>query len=227
MKYPVKFDLEFLRHYYPGKLIAIEGIDGSGKTTQAKKLVDALAKKGNEAIYTKEPTDGEIGKFIRQILAGEKKFEPFAFQYLFVADRVVHQEEIIEHLKQGKIVISDRCFWSSVAYGGVDRGIDFSKDSQNGDLLLSAFGILSPYHQFLVPDITVYLDVSADIAIERLNATRHNADIYDKREKLEKIAAGYDWLIHKFPEQFTVIDASRVLEEVSEDLLAAVRKKLE
>ncbi|MBI4091901.1 MAG: dTMP kinase, partial [Candidatus Levybacteria bacterium] len=123
MKYSVSFELEFRKHNYPGRLIAIEGIDGSGKTTQVRKAVEILKEKGVESVYTKEPTDGEIGKLIRRILVGEKKFEPASFQYLFSADRVEHQEEIFELLKKGKIVVSDRYFWSSVPYGALDRGI--------------------------------------------------------------------------------------------------------
>ena len=121
MKYPIDFELEFQRHNYPGKLIALEGIDGSGKTTQALELVESLKKEGIKTVYTKEPTDGEIGKMIRRILTGEKNFEPVSFQYLFAADRVEHQEEIIGFLKKGKIVVSDRYFWSSIPYGATDR----------------------------------------------------------------------------------------------------------
>ena len=223
MKYPVFFELEFRKHNYPGRLIAIEGIDGSGKTTQARKTAEILKEKGTEAIYTKEPTDGEIGKMIRRILAGEKKFEPASFQYLFSADRVEHQEEILELLKKGKIVVSDRYFWSSVPYGATDRGIDFKKNQDESDILLVCYSILSFYHQFIVPDKTIYINVSPKIAIERLKKARHIPDIYDKIEKLEKISAGYDWLIKKFPEEFVIIDGTKPVEEVSQDLFEQVK----
>ncbi len=225
MRYKVNFDLEFRKHNLAGKLIAIEGIDGSGKTTQAHELARLLNGAGHSAVYTKEPTNGAIGKFIREILIGKKQFEPFAFQYLFVADRVQHLEEVKKYLADGKIVVSDRFFWSSVAYGGADRGIDFKKD-QDGDLLLSAFGILSPYHRFIVPDITFYLSASPENALERLSKIRHNADIYDKLPKLKNIALGYEWLIKKFQEEFVIIDANKSREEVSKELFEQVKKRI-
>lgn len=224
MKYPIDFELEFQRHNYPGKLIALEGIDGSGKTTQALELVESLKKEGIKTVYTKEPTDGEIGKMIRRILTGEKNFEPVSFQYLFAADRVEHQEEIIGFLKKGKIVVSDRYFWSSIPYGATDRGIDFKKSQDEANILLVCYSILSLYHQFIAPDITAYLEVSADAALKRLSAIRHNADIYDKLEKLKSIARGYEWLIRKFPRELTVIDGSKSIDKVSEELFEKVVK---
>lgn len=223
MKYPIKFELSFKKHNYPGKLIALEGIDGSGKTTQAQKLVAKLQSNGIEAVYTKEPTDGEIGKLIRQILVGEKKFEPVSFQYLFSVDRVEHQEEILELLKKGKMVVSDRYFWSSVPYGATDRGIDF-KNRDAGNILLVSYSILSLYYQFIVPDKTIYLNTAAETSIARLRKMRHVMDIYDRREKLEKIAAGYDWLVKQFPEEFTVIDGTKSVAEVSKEILDNVSK---
>lgn len=221
MKYPIKFELSFRTHNYPGKLIALEGIDGSGKTTQAQKLVAKLQNKGIGAVYTKEPTDGEIGKLIRRILVGEKKFEPVSFQYLFSADRVEHQEEILALLKKGETVVSDRYFWSSVPYGATDRGIDF-KSRDESEILLVCYSILSLYHQFIAPDKTIYLNTAPATAIERLRVVRHIPDIYERREKLEKIAAGYDWLIKKFPSEFVLINGNQLEEKVTAEILNTV-----
>ena len=224
MKYPVSFELEFRKHNYPGRLIGIEGIDGSGKTTQAQRIVAKLQNNGIEAVYTKEPTDGEIGKLIRRILVGEKKFEPVAFQYLFSADRVGHQEEIKGFLKNGKTVVSDRYFWSSVPYGATDRGIDFNKSQNEASILLVCYSILSLYHQFIVPDKTIYLNTAPATAVARLKKMRHVMDIYDRREKLEKIAAGYDWLVGKFPQEFVIIDGAKPVEEVSKEIIDNINK---
>src|SRR5690554_6635734 len=101
MSYPIKFSVSFKKHKYPGKLIALEGIDGSGKTTQAQLLVEKLKKSGKKVIYTKEPTDGEIGKLIRRVLSGELNVPPLSLQYLFCADRGPHQEEMEQYLKKG------------------------------------------------------------------------------------------------------------------------------
>jgi len=224
MKHKIEFDLEFKTHNYPGKLIAIEGIDGSGKTTQANELVRKLNEIGREAIYTKEPTSGEIGRFIREILAGNKRFRPVGFQYLFSADRVEHQGEILKLLKKGKIVVSDRYFWSSVPYGATDRGIDFKKDQNEANILLICYSILSLYHQFVVPDKTIYLNADPATALDRLMKARHVPDIYERIEKLGKIAAGYDWLIEKFPQEFVIIDGTKPVAEVSKEILDNVSK---
>lgn len=223
--YHLSFDIDFKRNPYKGKFIAIEGIDGSGKTTQVERLKEILSKLHTNLFFTKNPTDGEIGKFIRQMLAGKIKFVPVAYQYLFCADRATQHEEIIEHLKKGETVITDRYFWSSVAYGALDRGIDFSQEKgslKKGNLTLSAFSILSAYNEFLVPDITFFLKISAESAIKRLTNSRHIKDIYDEKDKLEKIAAGYEWLIKKFPEEFTVVDGEKSVEKVTEEIIAKI-----
>lgn len=221
-KYNIKFNLDFKRNPYKGRLIAIEGIDGSGKTTQAKELKKILKKNGNGVYFTKNPTDGEIGKFIRQILAGKKHFSPVSFQYLFVADRAYQQSELSEKLKKGHMVVTDRYFWSSVAYGAEDRGIDFKK-GQSADVLLSAFGILSTYYQFMVPDITIYLKISPRTALERISKERASKDIYDQKGKLENVAAGYDWLIKKFPKEFIILDGERPVAEITEEILKKIK----
>ena len=87
-----------------GLLIVIEGIDGAGKTTQAKLVYEELVK-NNGVHLTKNPTDGNIGKFIRRVLSGEIKIPPSSIQYLFSADRQVHQEELIKELKDGEFVV--------------------------------------------------------------------------------------------------------------------------
>src|SRR5690348_13914041 len=112
---PTWKDLEFRKNPYKGKLIVIEGIDGSGKTTSAKALVENLKKAGYDTAYSKEPTDDVIGSFIREkILSGHVAISPLALQYLFNADRAMHMEKIEKLLKKGTIVVMDRYFWSSV-----------------------------------------------------------------------------------------------------------------
>lgn len=218
--YSVGFDVDFKRNPYSGRFFALEGIDGSGKTTQVLMLKKALEAAGHKVFASKNPTDGEVGRFIREILVGQKPFSPVAFQYLFCADRAVQQEEIEKHLKNGEIVLLDRYFWSSVAYGAVDRGIVFDGDGENGPVFLAAFSILSCYNQFFVPDNTIYIRVTPQTAMSRLVNTRHQKDIYDKKEKLEKISRGYDWLINKFPKEFTSVDGEREKEKINQEIFA-------
>jgi len=105
---------------YPGKFIVIEGLDGSGQSTQAEFLKKFLVKQGKKVLKTKEPTlSSKAGRNIKKILNKEKKGSPMELQKLFVKDRKVHLNEVIvPALKEGKVVISDRyfflhfCLWS-------------------------------------------------------------------------------------------------------------------
>lgn len=212
MKYDVSFSIDFKRNVYPGRFIVVEGIDGSGKTTQAKRLVEELQKNGKKTIYTTEPTDGPIGQLIRKILKGEVKVARSSFQYLFSADRANHEGEIVQQLKDGVYVVCDRYFWSSVAYG-------ISDTHEERDYYLTALSILSVYNRFLVPDATFYLKVSVGEALRRLSHMHKAQEIYEKKEKLEKISAGYEWLVEKFPQEITVVDGERAVEEVTEEII--------
>ena len=109
--------------------ICIEGLDKSGKTTQSILLVEALVKNGFDAIYTTEPSNGEIGKFIRRYLLQRKKRMSILVEaLLFAADRAQHTEkEIIPMLKNKKVVVSDRYIYSSLAYLSITESTVFSK----------------------------------------------------------------------------------------------------
>ncbi len=227
MKYHVSFDLDFRRNTYGGLYIAVEGIDGSGKTTQVERLVSYFQKLGRPIIKTTEPrSDSAVGSIIRQILQGELKVPYAALQYLFSADRAQHHEEIIiPALKSGKIVISDRCFWSSVPYGIMDW-MEKTEDAYNynrGDVIAAAQGILSMYHQFLAPDFTFYLEVSVETAVSRFEKKGGQKDIYETREKLDKIALGYKYLLEKFPKEMTAVDGEKGEREVTSAILAEIQ----
>ncbi len=223
MKYHIEFDVDFKRNTFGGFYIAIEGIDGSGKTTQVDLLTEYLQKKGHTVVQTREPRKdvGVIGKLIQEILHGKEKVPPVAFQYLFTADREIHHEELIKpSLKSGKTIVSDRCFWSAVPYGILDRGGDLEENS--GKFILMAQSILSMYHQFTVPDITFYLDIPLDVAMKRLKSMQGQWEIYEDEEKLKKTIKGYNWLLKEFPKEFTIVDGQKSVEEVHKEILAAV-----
>lgn len=214
MQYHVEFDIDLKRNPYPGKLIALEGIDGSGKTTQVDLLADEIKKK-KEVFITKNPTDGEIGKFIRKVLSQEIVLPSVTFQYLFSADRQVQAQEVEEYLKKGHWVVTDRYFWSALAYGVVDRGGDTNEANQ----LLVAQGILSHYHQFIVPDYTFYLEISLDTAMKRLNESTKQKELYEERGQLERIKSAYEFLLKKFPQEIIIIDGEKSKEEVTKQML--------
>lgn len=222
MTYHIEFDLDFKRNIYPGTFIAIEGIDGSGKTTQAKRLAGELTKK-HSVFLTKNPTDGPVGQFIRRVLKKELVLPAVSFQYLFSADRQVQQVEIIKQLKNGEVVITDRYFWSALAYGIVDR--EDIEMEQRGKLLLVAQGILSMYHQFIVPNQTFYLAISVDEAKRRLATMEKVKELYEEDEKkLKKVFGAYAWILKQFPEEIVVINGEQPVEAVTKEILSKLPK---
>lgn len=224
MKYHVEFDVDFRRNPYKGVYIALEGIDGSGKTTQVERLVQCFENNDREVVRTREPRkeEGIIGDLIQKILLGRTKIPPVAFQYLFSADREIHHEElVIPSLREGKVVISDRCFWSAIPYGLLDRKADL--DENTIEYMLAAQSILSMYHQFVVPDYTFYLDISLDTATQRIDKTNEEREIYEDGVKLAKTIKGYQWLLREFPKEFIVIDATKTVEEVTGEIVKEIQ----
>jgi dTMP kinase len=220
MKYPINFSIDFNKNKLPGKFIAVEGIDGSGKTTQALEVVKKLKKKGYKVIYTKEPTQGLIGSIIRnQILSGKVKVPPIVVQYLMSADRGMHQVEIEKELKKGVTVITDRYFWSAVCYGIADM-------PKVSDYYLNVLSVLSPYHMFLRPDVTYFLDLPIKSALSRISKSSKHTEIYDNELKLKKIKKAYDFLRTRFEKEFTVVDADTAIENLTEDLVKRIEKKI-
>lgn len=223
MKYHVEFDIDLKRNQYPGKYIALEGIDGCGKTTQVEALARYFEKKRRKVVKTREPRKQEsvIGKFIAEILKGNTKVSSIALQYLFTAERAMHYEElIIPSLKEGKVVISDRCFFSAIPYGIVDRMRNTKKyDFDIGKVLFSSQSILSMYHQFVVPDKTFYLRVSVDTGMKRAKAKHEKKEIYETRKQLKNIILGYEWLVKEFPKEMVRINGEGAVEEVTEEIL--------
>ena len=131
---------------YPGKFIVFEGLDGSGQSTQAQLLKDFLMKRGHKVHLTKEPTSNLIGGLIRGQLTNEWKTSPECLQLLFAADRAHHLEkEIIPLLKKEVIVISDRYFFSTVAFGATEI-----KDKD---------WLLKINQKFLLPDIIFFFQL--------------------------------------------------------------------
>lgn len=225
MKYHIEFDIDFKRNDAKGLYVAIEGIDGSGKTTQVDRLVDYFQKQGRKVVKTREPRkdEGLIGKLIQQILLGKTKVPSVAFQYLFSADREMHHKELIlPALEAGKVVISDRCFWSAIPYGILDKEEEASRSTV--DRYMVAQSILSMYHQFTIPDYTFYLDIALDTALRRIRQSETVKEIYESEKKLEKVIYGYQWLLREFPKELIVIDARLPVEKVTEEILGNIKK---
>lgn len=224
MKHHISFDIDFKRNPHAGLYIVLEGVNSSGKTTQVELLKKYFEEQGKEVVIASEPNDTlVIGGLVREIITTKKQFPSAALQYLYTADRVVNHETIIEPaLKAGKVVISSRCFWSAIVYGVMDRGsADYTMS--DAQLTLVTHGILNPQQQTIVPDKTFYLDISADTSLERMQAMGKTRDIYEKKEKLTQLIAGYHWVVKHFPNEFVIIDAEKELEKVTKEIIASTK----
>lgn len=224
MKYHVEFDIELKKNPYRGKYIAIEGIDGSGKTTQVEKIAEYFRKKGKNVIQTREPRKtGIIGDIVQKVLNKKLKMSALSLQYLFATDRVLSQEEVvIPALRRGDIVVSDRCFWSAVVYGILDR-TGGNYDYKEADFMLIVYSILSMYHQFITPDYTFYLKIPLQTALPRLKKKDDVKEIYEDKEKLRKVIEGYDWLNQKFAKEIITINGGGRVGRITESITSKIK----
>ena len=157
-----------------GAFICIEGLDGSGKTTQAKLLAKKL-QKGYNAVYTAEPSRGKIGAFIRErCLYGEKRLSSVVEALLFAADRLEHMEnEVLPRLRQGRQVVCDRYVYSSLAYQGAAG--------------LSLRWIEKVNEHALRPDLAIFIDADPNIVMERLKPRRSVMENLETQQKVRDI----------------------------------------
>jgi len=228
MNYHVEFDIDFRRNPYKGLYIALEGLDGSGKTEQTEAIKAYFIKQNKKVVVTHEPRKNSslFSDLIHKILLGEVKLSPVALQYLFSADRVQnHSETVIPALEKGITVISHRVMWSIVPYAVSD--MDAKTYTNQAQFQLVANSVLSMYHQFIIPDYTFYLDVPVTIAMTRLSKRQgKRKEFYEKKDKLEKHKLGYNWLLKTFPKEFTVIDGTKSVTTVTKSITDILGKNL-
>ena len=158
-----------------GIFICIEGLDGSGKTTHAHRLVRNLQEKGFNAVYTTEPSRGELGQFIRgTILEGKKRVPRAVEAFLFAVDRVEHfEKEVKPALKEGKIVVSDRCVYSSLAYQGA-AGLDLEWIKK-----INRFA--------LPPDLAIYIDVPPEVVVKRIRRKKSVMERLETQRRVQEV----------------------------------------
>lgn len=192
-----------------GKFIVFEGIDGSGKSTQAKMLYDFFRTKegkkmlgGRGVQLTEEPTPGAA--MIRRALQGDMKLEPETLQLLFSADRAEHvAKEITPWLNKGITVICDRYFFSTLAYGGLTADMDWLWEVNK---------------KFLMPDIVFFIDASPKIAMARIEARNKKHTIFETQAKLVRLRKNYGMLKNKF-NNMIVIDGGGTHKEVHGEII--------
>ena len=196
--------------------IVFEGIDGAGTSTQIKKLVE---RDSNRFIATAEPTTNETGKFLRRMLGGEFSVDEKTNAYLFAADRCEHifgKGGVKELCESGKTVVSDRYFFSSMAYQSVSCGEELPK------LLNSPFPL---------PEYLFYFVINPEVSLGRVNARGEHKEIYETIEKQKKIAAQYEKVISEYEKtagetgiKIIRIDAEKDIESISEEIWNILKK---
>jgi dTMP kinase len=192
-----------------GLFVTFEGIDRSGKTTQARMLVDAL---GDEALAVREPGGTEAGERLRELLKdGQLTLGAEAEALLFAAARAELVAQVIRPaLEAGRVVVSDRFLDSSLAYQGVARGLGVEEVKQ-----INRFAT-----QGVTPDLTFLLEIDPARAAERAGQLDRFEDEGDSLQK--SVYEAYRELAAEDPGRWRIIDADRPSHEVHADVLAAV-----
>jgi len=202
-----------IKNQYEGKFIVFEGLDGSGKSTQAELLGKRLKEKLIKVHKTLEPTQYLIGGLIRSFLANDWKSSPDCLQLLFAADRAYHLEkEIFPVLKKKINVVCDRYFFSSLAYGALGCDLDW---------------LVKTNDNFLLPDLTIILKSDPRICIERMAKERFSVELFEKVGKLEKVWENYQKIVKRFASvaDIRVIDGDRPISLIFEEVEKILAEK--
>ncbi len=189
-----------------GVFICFEGIDGSGKTSLSRFVVDFLKSVGHNAVYTTEPTRYSVpGRRLRESFFAPERLPVEEEFRLFLEDRIIHlKDEVIPQLEDGKIVVTDRYYFSSVAYQG-SRGLDWRYILEENEKVS------------LVPDLVLLLDLPVDVAITRIANDRvEGVNTFEKKENLQRVNEIYFALVEKFPDLFQVVDVDKSLSDVKD-----------
>ena len=166
-----------------GRFFALEGIDGSGKSTQLPLLARRLEALGRPCVQTREPTSGPMGTLLRQVLTGQVDCDSRVVAPLFVADRLDHLlrkgDGLLALVEGGTDVLCDRYYFSSYAYQSVDLPLEW------------VIGANRPCADLLRPDATLFLDVDPELALERIARGRDHTELFETRERLTRTREQY------------------------------------
>lgn len=191
-----------------GVFICFEGIDGSGKTTHSRLIVGYLCGLGFDAVYTTEPTRYSLpGRKLRESFFAPERLPVEEEFHLFLEDRKIHlAEEVIPQLKDGKIVITDRYYFSSVAFQG-SCGLDWEYILEE-NLKIA-----------LVPNLVLLLDLSAEEAVSRIASEREEGvNTFEEKENLQKVREIYLKLAERYPNLIHIFNVNKPIQEVQEDI---------
>lgn len=214
------YSTEFTRNPSPGFFMVVEGLDGSGNSTQVERLAkdcfyDWEGLNGKFIKVEKEPTYGPFGAPVNYALRRTLEVDDKTLQLGFTTDRSDHLNHggILDHLKNpGNIVLMDRYFASTVAYGYASG--------------LPIDWLISLQSQFIAPDLMAFVDVDPEICIERIRQRSNGAkfDRYEKLELLTKVREGYNLLMDKVPGLVHKVDGSGSITDVEDRLIVLVEQ---
>ena len=203
-----------------GLFFAFEGIDGSGKSTQIRLLVEKLRERGLRCYETREPTDGPVGSIVHQIMTGRIKADGRVISSLFASDRLDHLTNpvngLYKEIDRGITVVTDRYYFSSYAYNGVDMDMDWVIECNR----LSA--------ELLRPTLNIFLDIPVSTALDRIARNRLHTELYEKEERLTAVRSNYFKVFEQLQavERVAVIDANADVETVAQRVWEAVQQVL-
>lgn len=204
-----------------GKFIVFEGIDGSGKTTQARLLAERLSAEGRCVRLTAEPTDLPSGKLLREALGGKIKKSECEMALMFVEDRIAHNRDtengIEALLNRGITVICDRYYYSTLAYQGQSTDYEWVK----------TMNLRCP--EIRKPDLCIYVDLLPEQSLERIVRGRDSVEIYENTETLTRVREQFLSVIRDLGEtdNVCIVDGYRTVEEIAEDIAATVASLFE
>jgi len=201
-----------IKNNQPGLLIIIEGIDGTGKSTQVTMLAEALEALGCQVVATREPTSGFYGQKIRQLYSDRSGVTKQQELELFLADRRQHVEELIgPALQRGEVVISDRYYLSTAAYQGAS-GLDAAE-------------IVRCNEEFAPrPDLALLIEIPVSQSIHRIeNLRQDNLNAFEQEDNLAKVASVFQAMDYDYIKR---IDGGKSIEEVHSSIMMQVRPLL-
>lgn len=193
-----------------GRFVVFEGIDGSGKSTQVRRLKSRINVQGGRVYPTAEPTLSPIGMLIRNAFSGRLSMDDRTIAALFAADRIDHltneSNGILRLIRDGVTVICDRYHLSSHAYHAADVGHRWVEEANSLSTAL------------LKPDLTVFLDIEPTDALQRLESERMFLDKFERRSRLDNARRGYLAAIERFRDSDNIMIVSGLdsVEEIAE-----------
>lgn len=208
-----------------GIFVAIEGIDGSGKSTVATRVVEKLNQKGYQTVLTAEPTKGETGLLLRERLKQSSKesggvVEGAIDAEYFFADRIYHNHALIKpKLESGIHVVSDRYDLSTLAYQST-QGVDM-------DYLVEKRDSMRRLDLIEKPTMVILLDVSVETALKRLEGTKKTMEKFEDPNFLTRLKENYFRLYKRLDDNMKLVDAERGIEDVVESACDLITQAIE